>query len=177
MTDLRPLPGLFIQSPKKSQSDWSLIVELAIELVQVRFHQPDIYGPLLSTPAGRVLRPERREACVLVMKVLLGHLDLATFRVGVCLGGRGFIDLDMEAIVRESGLNRRRCERAIGHLRRIGFVDVHSPTYHRQGVPFAGLRAVRSVTWRFFEWAGLASIIKRERRLEQSVIGREGGGG
>ena len=126
-------------------------------------------------PAGHCVRHERLKAVRLTISVLLRRLDLETLCVGHWSTKGDFIPLDMATIAGEAGLGRRRCERAISHLKKIGFVSVFPPQHYCNPVPHAGLRVVRAITPAFFEWAGLSEQLEQVRA--DSLRGIETGGG
>ena len=109
----------------------------------------------------------------MVLKVLLRHLDEDT----LCIGHRspefGFIALDMKSIVRETGLNQRRCERAITLLKDMGFLEVRQPKYGHNPTKYAGLRAVRAITPALIEW--LQGAAKSENQTKKTDFSLDGG--
>ena len=125
--------------------------------------------------SGRIIRRERRKAAMLVLSVFLRHLDPITLHVGRWSQQGDFIPISMTAIVSETGLCRRRCERAISHLKALGFVAVLPPRHLCNPLPYVGLRVIRAATPSFFELAGLAESLDRARSeaIHQSQV--EGG--
>lgn len=117
----------------------------------------------METNADRQTRSERREAIQVVLEYLLGRLDLVTLCVGTPSLNNGFVDLDMKTIVAGTGLGQRRCERAISDLKDAGFMEVAQPRYRNEEGKYAGLRAIRCLTARFFEWLNLGPMLAKER--------------
>jgi len=138
------------------------ILSMAAERAKAWFFNPGICPQLQSRPT-RQTRSERREACQVVLEFLLSRLDLATLCLGLPTLKNGFIDLDMKTIVAGTGLNQRRCERAIGQLKSAGFMEVRQPRQKNAEGKYFGLRAIRIITARFFAWLGLGSMLARER--------------
>ena len=145
------------------------ILSLAAEKAKEWFFSPGICPQLQSRP-NRQTRSERREACQVILEFLLSRLDLATLCLGVPTLNNGFIDLDMKAIVAGTGLNQRRCERAIGQLKTAGFMEVKQPRFKTKAGKYLGLRAIRVITARFFEWLGLGAMLARERARASKAL-------
>ena len=138
------------------------ILSLAAEKAKEWFFSPGQCPPLQTSPQ-RQTRSERREACQVVLEFLLGRLDLASLCLGTPTLSGGFIDLDMKTIVTGTGLGQRRCERAIGQLKAAGFMTVKQPRLQTAPGQYLGLRAIRVLTARLFEWLGLGAMLARER--------------
>lgn len=136
------------------------ILSLAAERSKSWYDQPQTCSHLQSMP-NRKTRSERREAIIIVIETLLKHMDLATLSI-VFLTRQGFTDIDMKSIVRESGLDKRRCERAINNLKKAGFLIVNQPRIKKAQGKYVALRAVRIFTKAFFEWLGLKNILEKE---------------
>jgi hypothetical protein len=145
------------------------ILSLAAERAKEWFFAPE-KCPLLRGDSERRLRSERREAIQVVLEFLLSRLDLASLCAGRPTMTDGFIDLDMEAIVAGAGLGRRRCERAIRNLKEAGFMEVKQPRSQNEDGRYFGLRAIRVLTTRFFEWLGLGPMLARERARASKVL-------
>lgn len=157
---------------KKGLGGLPRILSLAAERAKDWFFHPDSCPPLNTNP-HRQTRSERREACQIVLEVLLSRLDLASLCLGTPTPNKGFVDLDMKAIVRESGLGQRRCERAISQLKQAGFLKVKQPRGLNQAGKYLGRRAIRFFTADFFEWLGLGSMLKKERERASAVLKRK----
>jgi hypothetical protein len=111
--------------------------------------------PLQAAPAPRQIRSERRDAIQAVLAVFLQYLDPASRCVGLAGPDASFISLDMTAIAEAAGLGRRRCERAIATLKKLGLVEVYPPHQHGLGsaaVKYSRARAVRACSPAFFEY-------------------------
>lgn len=121
----------------------------------------------------RKTRSERREACQIVIEIILSHLDLASLCLGTPTFDAGFIDIDMRTIVRDSGIGQRRCERAIVLLKEAGFMNVQQPRTINDQCDYVGLRAIRVVTSLFFEFLGLGSMLQRERARATAKLQRK----
>jgi hypothetical protein len=153
---------------------WVGLIASALYCVRACF-QEDAERAGCLWPSGHIVQPERLKAVRLTIAVLLRHLDLPALYVGHWSARGEFIPLDMATISREAGLCRRRCERAISHLKKISFVSVFPPQHYNNPIPYAGLRVVRAITPAFFEWAGLSEQLERVRA--GAVCGLRAGGG
>ena len=126
------------------------ILSLAAERAKAWYFYPKKCPPLQANPHRRT-RSERREAYQVVLEVILAHLELASMCLGTPTMASGFIDIDMQTIVRESGIGQRRCERAIAMLKEAGFMKVTQPRTQNEEGAYFGCRAIRVVTETFFE--------------------------
>lgn len=166
-------PQLSPPSPiKKGLGGLPRILSLASERAKDWFFHPASCPPLNINP-HRQTRSERREACQIVLEVLLSRLDLASLCVGTPTQNQGFVDIDMKTIVRESGLKQRRCERAIGLLKQAGFIKVTQRRGLNLSGKYFGMRAIRVFTADFFEWLGLGSMLKKERKRASDALKRK----
>ena len=145
------------------------ILSLAAEKAKEWFFSPGLCPQLQSRP-HRQTRSERREACQVVLEFLLSRLDLATLCLGAPTLNHGFIDLDMKTIVAGTGLKQRRCERAIGQFKAAGFLETRQPRFKTATGKYLGLRAIRVITARFFEWLGLGAMLARERTRASKAL-------
>jgi len=145
------------------------ILSLAAEKAKDWYFTPGKCPPL-QTNLKRQTRSERREACQVVIEFLLSRLDLATLCLGLPTLNDGFIDLSMKTIVAGTGLKQRRCERAIGQLKSAGFMEVRQPRFKSTEGKYLGLRAIRVITARFFEWLGLGAMLARERARASKAL-------
>ena len=146
---------------RKGKGGLPRILSLAAEKSKAWYDEPDKCLKLNSRP-NRKLRSERREAIIIIIETLLKRLDVASLRIGIPVQS-GFLDIDMKTIVRESGLNQRRCERAISHLKQAGFLKVSQKHIKQASGKYVALRAVRIFTQDFFVWLGLDKILATER--------------
>ncbi|MDL2317254.1 hypothetical protein LJC59_09345, partial [Desulfovibrio sp. OttesenSCG-928-A18] len=132
----------------KGKGGFPRILSLAAERAKAWYFHPAKCPALHGT--GRKIRSERREACQIVLEVILRHLDLASMCLGTPTPASGFIDIDMKTIVRDSGIGQRRCERAIALLKEAGFMRVKQPRSQNEEGAYFGCRAIRIVTEALF---------------------------
>lgn len=95
-------------------------------------------------PDLRLMRSQRREACLTVLLALLRHLDPTTLCIGFLHPNGQFQSLAMKHIVLETGFGRRRCERVISDLKHVEALEMRSPGH--------GQPPVLAFTPRFMEW-------------------------
>ena len=154
---------------RKGHGGLPRILSLAAERAKEWFWNPQ-KCQLLEGDDGRQTRSERREAIQVVLEYLFSRLDLVTLCVGTPTMNNGFVDLSMNSIVEGTGLGQRRCERAIGDLKEAGFMKVAQPRYRNEEGKYVGLRAIRCLTARLFEWLDLGPMLARERARASQAL-------
>lgn len=157
---------------RKGKGGLPRILSLAAERTKAWYDHPKKCPPLLAQ-GNRKTRSERREACLVVLETLLSRLDLASLCLGVPTLANGFIDIDMKAIVRDTGLGQRRCERAIRQLKEAGFMQVTQPRSRSDEGHYFGCRAIRVITTALFDWLGLGPMLRRERVRASEALRRK----
>lgn len=157
---------------RKGKGGLPRILSLAAERAKTWYKHPAKCPPLRSHQQ-RQTRSERREACQIVLETILSHLDLASMCLGTPTLANGFIDVDMQTIVRASGIGQRRCERAIAMLKEAGFMKVTQPRTQNDEGAYFGCRAIRVVTETLFDWLGLGPMLQRERARASERLRRK----
>lgn len=147
------------------------ILSLATERAKAWYFHPAKCPALHGS--GRQIRSERREACQIVLEVIFRHLDLASMCLGSPTPASGFIDIDMQTIVHDSGIGQRRCERAFALLKEAGFMRVKQPRRQNEEGAYFGCRAIRIVTEALFEALGLGPMLHRERARASDRLRRK----
>lgn len=147
------------------------ILSLAAERAKTWYRHPAKCPPLRS--ASRQTRSERREAVQIIIETVLSFLDLASLCLGTPTLDNGFVDVDMQSIIRVSGMGQRRCERAIAALKKAGLMEVRQPRAINDQGDYVGLRAIRVVTSLFFECLGLLPMLQRERARASERLRRK----
>ena len=166
-------PNLSPAKPiRKGKGGLPRILSLAAERAKAWYFHPK-KCKLLQTHPQRQTRSERREACQIVIETILSHLDLASLCIGTPTLENGFIDIDMQTIVRDSGLGQRRCERVIALLKEAGFMKVQQPRTINDHGDYVGLRAIRVVTSLFFDFLNLGPMLQRERARASDRLQRK----
>ena len=146
---------------RKGKGGLPRILSLAAERAKAWYKHPAKCPPLCSSK--RQTRSERREAIQIIIETLLSFLDLASLCLGTPTTDNGFVDVDMKSLVHTSGMNQRRCERALAALKEAGFIEVRQPRTLNIYGDYVGLRAIRIVTVSFFELLNLGPMLQRER--------------
>ena len=95
-------------------------------------------------PDLRLIRRQRREACLTLLRTLIRHLDRTTLCFGFLHPNGQFQNLTMKHVVLETGLGQRRCERVIVDLKGLQALEMKSPGQ--------GQRPTLAFTERFVEW-------------------------
>jgi hypothetical protein len=146
---------------RKGKGGLPRILSLAAERAKAWYSHPQKCHVL--NKGSRQTRSERREAYQVIIETVLSFLDLASLCLGVPTLDNGFVDVDMKTLVAAVGINQRRCERAIADLKEAGLMEVKQPRKLNEHGDYVGLRAIRVVTVRFFEFLGLAPMLQKER--------------
>jgi hypothetical protein len=122
---------------------------------------------LLRPLKNRQMRTERYEACILILKCWLKHLDLATLSLGMPTEN-GFQAIDRMRIAAKTGMPLRRCQRAIADLKKAGLITVQQHAVKVEATRIGeqdrivGLRATRKVTKKFFAILDLGGMLINE---------------
>lgn len=155
-------PRLELVRPTTNKQRPKIIGELQARVRQY-FRSPR-YIPSLNSSNGskRQQRSERREACLLLLNAILEYTDLASLRCGVPTS-TGFISLTLDYLVKYTGLNMRRAERALADLKRANLLTVSQPRQLLEDGSWRGLAAVKAVSALLFTTFGLHERLKHER--------------
>lgn len=151
-----------------------VLTECAERLKSYYTHPRQLIPSLdLANGSARQQRSERREACILLLMVLLKHTDLASLRVGIPTPD-GFLSLTVDYLTRQTGMTRKRAERALADLKTAGLVTIAQPRKQRPDGSWKGLAAVKAISRHLFALFGLGKMLKRERtkasqRLKQKA--------
>jgi hypothetical protein len=155
-------PRLYPARPiRKGKGGLPRILSLAAERAKAWYHHPQKCHAL--NKGSRQTRSERREAYQIIIETMLSVLDLASLCLGTPTLDSGFVDVDMKTLVEASGMNQRRCERAIADLKDAGLVTVKQPRRINEHGDYVGLRAIRVIRETFFEFLQLGPMLQRER--------------
>lgn len=138
------------------------------------FADPNVL-PSLRNASGskRQMRSERREACIVLMKVIVEHMDLVSLRCGIPTR-QGFMSLTLPHLVKFTGLEQRRAERALADLKKANLITVSQPRQLKEDGTWRGLAAVKAVNKLLFSVFGLHERLVHEidraaERLVQKV--------
>ena len=122
-------------------------------------------------------RSERREACILLLSVILYHMDLKTMRCGVLHANGDFEGIRLKDYAEEVGLSISRAEEAYADLVSAGIVRTYEVAELQADGTFKGLAAIRTIKISLFALFGLAIRLGFERKRvskkqRQEDIGR-----
>jgi len=156
---------------RKGQGGLPRILSLAAERAKEWYRHPQKCHVL--NKGNRQTRSERREAYQIIIETMLSFLDLASLCLGTPTLDNGFVDIDMKALVDVSGLNQRRCERAIADLKEAELVEVKQPRKLNEHGEYVGLRAIRVMREAFFEFLDLGPMLRRERARAMEALRRK----
>lgn len=115
----------------------------------------------------RQQRSERREACVLLLVVMIRNLDLATLRVGHP-SPNGFINYDLNWLATQCGLSLSRAKRALRDIRTSNLLTSKQArrveTDAKGNTVYRGMAAAKAVNKQLFSMFGLSERLRYERK-------------
>jgi hypothetical protein len=115
------LPRLHPARPiRKGKGGLPRILPLAAERANAGYRHPQKCHAL--NKGGRQTQSKRREAYQVTIETMLSVLDLASLCSGTPTLDNGFVDADIKTLVETSGMNQRRCERAVADLKDAGLI-------------------------------------------------------
>lgn len=118
--------------------------------------------------SDRQRRSESREAEIQLIKVILEYTDLVTLRCGIPTE-TGFKPLTLDFLVKLTNLHKRRAERALSELVRVGLLSVHQPRQlvDNQWIGFAGIKTISKL---LFKTLGLGAWLMFDRRKATKAL-------
>jgi hypothetical protein len=160
-------PNFTLAKPaKKGKGGLPPILTKCMERIADYYYRPRQVLPSLyfANDSDRGQRSERREACVLLLKALLKHTDLVSLRVGIPTKD-GFLNLTVDYISQQTGMELKRSERALGDLKAAGLITISQPCQRLTDGSWKGLAAVKAISKHLFGAIGLnTNTLKRERK-------------
>lgn len=123
-------------------------------------------------PGGRQQRSERREACLLMLAVIVSYTDLVSLRCGVPTK-HGFMSLTLDYLVEYTGLHMRRAERAMADLKRANLITCSQPRKLNEDGTYRGLAAVKAVNKMLFTAFGLGKRLERETERAKDRLAKK----
>ncbi len=99
---------------------------------------------------------------MLLMAAIVEFTDLVSLRCGVPTA-TGFMSLTLDYLVKYTGLNMRRAERALADLKTANLLTVSQPRQLLEDGSWRGLAAVKAVSALLFTMCGLHERLKHER--------------
>lgn len=155
-------PRLFVP-PAGHQARPGILVRL-IERLQRYYRRPQEIPSLnRANGSNRQQRSERREACLVVLSVLLHYLDLVTLRVGIPKAGK-ITGMTVKFIAQRADLGKRRVERALADLATANLITVHPYVKRHADGRYTGFGAIRTVSPKLFAIYGLGGWLKIARQ-------------
>lgn len=153
-----------VKQAKKGKGGLPRVLTLCMERITCYFHRPRKVLPSLDLANGsdRQQRSERREACVILLVVLLKRTDLVSLRVGIPTCD-GFMSYTVDYIARETGMSLKRVERALADLRAAGIITISQPRQLLPDGSWKGLASVKAISKHLFSAFGLGSMLQKER--------------
>jgi len=158
-------PRLTLTRPAKTgKGGIPFVLSRLMTLLKGYYDNPRQIIPSLDLANGsnRQQRSERREACILMLTVLLKYTDLASLRVGIPTQN-GFLDLTIDFLTKQTGMALRRAERALADLKAAGLVTIAQARKRLPDGSWKGLVAVKAISRHLFSLFGLGGMLKRER--------------
>lgn len=141
-----------------------LVITRAMEYLERYFSSPSLFPTLdAANQSDRQQRSERREACVRLLKALLRHVDIPSLRVGF-QEPDGFKAVGLDLLVRDSGLLKRRAERAHHDLVQAGLLSCKQPRKRTEDGRVVGLNAIRCISKHLWGRLGLSRLLERQRK-------------
>jgi hypothetical protein len=163
--------------PETDKKRPGILLEI-ISRVTVYLNDPTTI-PTLNAANGspHQQRSERREACILLLSVILYHMDLKTMRCGVLHADATFEGIRLKDYAEEVGLSMSRAEEAYADLVRAGIVRTYEIAELQPDGTFKGYAAIRTIKVSLFALFGLAIRLGFERKRvskkqRQEDIGR-----
>ena len=74
------------------------------------------------------------------------------------------INLDIKTIMKDTGLSRRSCQRAMSVLYGLGLVSSKQKRFTNEFGEVRGLRAKRTLTGKFFKWLGVWNLMENAKK-------------
>lgn len=160
----RLTPASPIKDGRDGKPSQPKILKAMISRVKEYYAKPDII-PSLNTSNGSVRqqRSERREACVLLLAVLLKYLDLASMRVGVP-NVDGFRSMKIGTLAVKAGLSLSRTERALADLIGAGILRSYQKCREDGFGLYKALASTKIVNPSLFKALGKAVALQHERK-------------
>ena len=160
---LRPRLTL-AKPPQTGKGGIPFVLSRLMTLLKSYYDNPRLIIPSLDLANGseRQQRSERREACILMLTVLLKYTDLTSLRVGIPTKN-GFLNLTVDYLIGQTGMASRRAERAMADLKTAGLVTLAQPREPLPDGSWRGLTAIKAVSRHLFSLFGLGGMLKRER--------------
>jgi len=162
--------------PKTGKGGIPFVLSHLMALLKSYYDNPRQIIPTLDLANGsdRQQRSERREACILMLTVLLKYTDLASLRVGIPTED-GFLSLTVDYLIGQTGMAPRRAERALADLKTAGLVTIAQARKRLPDGSWKGLVAIKAISRHLFTAFGLGGMLKRERNKASKRLAKKSG--
>lgn len=101
--------------------------------------------------SGHQVKSQRREACIALLQAMNHYQDDSTGRIGRSMGDGTFRDINLGKISKYAGLNVRRAKRALGDIKRSGYMKItRQYAQDEETGKYHGLPSIRSFLPKFF---------------------------
>lgn len=121
----------------------AILGKLSARLDQYYWNPKKVLPSLnFANGSTRKQRTERREACVRLLRAIVGYTDLTSLRVGVPTKD-GFVSLTMTVLAKRAGLTPSRADRAMRDLKAANLLTVSQPRQLQPDGSWKGLAAVK----------------------------------
>lgn len=148
----------------KGKGGFPLLLHKAIERLQTYFDRPGLLPSLnLANGSSRQQRSERREACIQVLSSVLYRLNITTLCVGIPTP-RGFVNLSVATLGKQTTLGEKRVDRALRDLKRAGILTISQPRCQKEDGNWVGQVAVKAVSRALFKALGLETMLYMARK-------------
>lgn len=141
----------------------AILGKLSARLDQYYWNPKKVLPSLnFANGSTRKQRTERREACVRLLRAIVGYTDLTSLRVGVPTKD-GFVSLTMTVLAKRAGLTPSRADRAMRDLKAANLLTVSQPRQLQPDGSWKGLAAVKAVSRQLFAVFGLDAWLRLEQ--------------
>lgn len=156
-------PRLALEAPTTDKRRPGILVELQARICQYYRLPSRISSLNAANKSKRQQRTERREACILLLAVILEHTDLTSLRCGVPTAN-GFMSLTLPYLLTHTHLGQRRAERALKDLVAANLISTSQPRQLQEDGSFRGLASIKAVNKLLFWAFGLGRRLVHERK-------------
>ncbi|MBU2708863.1 hypothetical protein KCM76_22910 [Zooshikella marina] len=172
-------PHFELARPINKTKRYPSVIIKAIERFADYYKRPNLFPSLAycqphkkkPTKKGKTSRhqyAQRRYACAVVMAAMLKRMDIKTRRLVVTDEKGNIYDCKVSVLVNDTGLPRRRVERALSDMEDGALLDVLGhPTEKDEQGKFVACPAMRAINESLFGVLGLASALKYEQEKRE----------
>lgn len=153
-------PQLFSRS--KSAKNPPLAIAIALKNLDEFYHHPELFLQNIkySRASLKQQRSESREAVASLAKVLVNYCSLETMKISK-YHPNGERRISVAELASMAGIAYKRCLRAIGVLKRAGYINIHCQYERLPNGELKPLIAIKKITARLFFDLGVDSELFR----------------